>query len=98
MLAQFTFYYCSELLPHLCALFVLHAHSEIYHLYLGTLFFGLKKQVLGLEIPVHDPSLVAVGDAGKNLLHQIRRLPLCELVDLLDPVEQLTARAVSDCQ
>ena len=49
----------------------------------------VKKQVLGLQISVHDAKLVKVLDSTNDLLEELARLSLLKLLLLDDVVEEL---------
>ena len=71
----------------------LRRDSKVNKLDLGVFCLIFEEKVLGFEIPVDNPSIVEVNNRAQQLLDVHRGLLLRKRVDLLDPVEQLPARA-----
>ena len=67
--------------------------AEVDDLNLVELFVLLEQDVLRLQITMHDVGLVAVVDAGEDLLHEDSSIALAELTTLEDLVEELTTLA-----
>ena len=69
--------------------------AEINDLDLVELLVLLEKNVLGLQVAMHDVVLMAVVDAGENLLHEDGGITLAEFSAVKDLVEELTTLANS---
>ena len=67
--------------------------AEVDDLNLVELFVLLEQDVLRLQITMHDVGLVAVVDAGEDLLHEDSSIALAELTTLEDLIEKLTTFA-----
>ena len=67
--------------------------AEVNDLDLVELFVLLEQDVLRLQITMHDVGLVAVVDAGEDLLHEDSSIALAELTTLEDLIEKLTTFA-----
>jgi len=69
--------------------------TEINDLDLIELLVLLEENVLGLKIAMNDVGLMAIVDAGKDLLHENGTITLAEFTSLEDFVEELTTLADS---
>ena len=69
--------------------------SEINDLDLVELLVLLEKDVLGLEIAMDDVVLMAVVDAGEDLLHEHGGVTLAEFATVKDLIKELTTLADS---
>ena len=67
--------------------------AKVDDLDLVELFVLLEQDVLRLQVTMHDISLVAVVDAGEDLLHEDSSIALAELTTLENLVEELTTLA-----
>ncbi len=67
--------------------------SEVDDLDLVVLLVLFEKDVLGLQVTMHDVGLVAVVDAGEDLLDEDGGVALSKLATLEDLVEKLTSLA-----
>jgi len=67
--------------------------TEVNDLDLIELLVLLKQNILGLKITVNNVSLMAVVDAGKDLLHQNCATSLSEFTTLKDFIEEFTTLA-----
>ena len=67
--------------------------AEVDDLDRVELFVLLEQDVLRLQITMHDVGLVAVVDAGEDLLHEYSSVALAELAALEDFVEELATLA-----
>lgn len=67
----------------------LHGSTEVNNLDLVELLGGLKQDILGLEISVHNVEAMAVADAGEQLSHEHGGIMLVELAAGNDLVKEL---------
>ena len=67
--------------------------TKIDDLDLVELLVLFKEDVLGLEITMDNVGLVAIVDAGKDLLHENGTVALAEFSTLQNLIEELTAFA-----
>jgi hypothetical protein len=87
----------SKFLIEILVRFVHKRSSEVDDLDLIKLLVLLEENILRLEVSVNDVVLMAVVDAGKDLLHQDRTVSLGKLAALQDLVEELSSLAdISD--
>lgn len=70
-----------------------HGEPEIDGLERGIVVLVGEQEVLGLEVPVHDPEGVARLDDPDDDPREIRGLALGEVAPLDDPVEELASLA-----
>ena len=83
----------SELLVKVTVGIVDKGGSEIDNLNLIELLVLLEKNVLGLQVTMDDVGLVAVVDAGEDLLHENSGISLAEFAALENFVEELATLA-----
>ena len=67
--------------------------AKIDDLDLVELLVLFKEDVLGLKITMDDVGLMAIVDAGKDLLHENGTVTLAEFTTLQNLIEELTALA-----
>ena len=83
----------AELLVEVAVGVVDEGGAEVDDLDLVELFVLLEQDVLRLQVTMHDISLVAVVDAGEDLLHEDSSIALAELTTLENLIEELTTLA-----
>jgi hypothetical protein len=83
----------AELLVKISVRVVDERGAEVDDLDLIKLLVLLEENILRLEVSVDDVVLMAVVDAGKDLLHQDRTVSLGKLAALQDLVEELSSLA-----
>ena len=86
---------CAELLVKVTVGVEDEGGTEVNDLDLIELLVLLKQDILGLKITVNNVSLMAVVDAGENLLHENCAISLSEFTTLKDFIEEFTTLADS---